>query len=81
MFYACTPHIHPETNMYSYPLPISPSIDSVDLKLVRICPLPTGEKEDGAVIIIATEAPLAHCSENEYHPKLLNTVGFSSTHC
>lgn len=72
MLYARAPHNHLESNMYSYPLPISPVIDSVDLKLVRIDALPTGGKEDGAAIHTAPEAPLAHCAENEYHPDLLS---------
>ncbi|KAI1049589.1 hypothetical protein LB505_008095 [Fusarium chuoi] len=72
MLYARAPHNHLESNMYSYPLPISPVIDSVDLKLIRIDPLPTGGKEDGAAIHTAPDTPLAHCVENEYHPDLLS---------
>ncbi|KAL5591246.1 hypothetical protein FOVSG1_010135 [Fusarium oxysporum f. sp. vasinfectum] len=72
MLYARAPHNHLESNMYSYPLPISPVIDSVDLKLIRIDALPTGGKEDGAAIHTAPGAPLAHCAENEYHPDLLS---------
>ncbi|KAH8683742.1 copper amine oxidase [Ilyonectria robusta] len=72
MLYARASHNHPESNQYSFPLPISPVIDSADFRLIRIDPLPTGGIEDGAACFTAPDAPLAHCVENEYHPDLLN---------
>lgn len=70
LLYARAPHSHPESNQYSFPLPISPVFDLFEDKIVRIEPLATGGKEDGLQYRTAGESPMAHLVENEYYPGL-----------
>jgi primary-amine oxidase len=71
LLYARAPHNHPDSNQYSFPLPISPLLDIFEGKVVRIDPLATGGKEDGLAYHTGGENPMAHCEENEYYPTLI----------
>lgn len=70
ILYARAPHNHPESNQYSFPIPISPVIDMDQRRIIRVDELPTG----GTAADDAHETPaasrMAHCVENEYHPDL-----------
>lgn len=70
LLYARAPHNHPDSNHYSYPLPISPVFDIFEDKVIRIDDLATGGTEDGLAYNTAGEYPMAHCAENEYYPDL-----------
>lgn len=71
MIYARAPHNHPESNQYSFPIPISPVYDPFLNKVIRIDPCATGGKNDGLKHhTVAPEIALAHCIENEYHSEL-----------
>lgn len=72
MLYARAPHNHPESNQYSFPIPISPVIDMSKGEIIRIDTLASGGVEDCLKYGTAAEAALAHCIENEYHPDLQN---------
>ena len=72
MLYARAPHNHPDSNQYSFPIPISPVIDVSMGSIIRIDHLATGGKEDGLRYGTAPNAALAHCVENEYLPDLQN---------
>jgi primary-amine oxidase len=71
ILYARAPHNHPESNQYSFPIPISPVVDIATGKIIRIDTLATGGKEDGLKHSTAPENAMAHCVENEYHPDLI----------
>ncbi|KAH8695338.1 copper amine oxidase [Talaromyces proteolyticus] len=74
ILYARASHNHPESNQYSFPLPISPVYDPFQKKLVRIDPIATGGKEDGlAYRTVPADVALAHCTENEYFAELQKT--------
>lgn len=70
LLYARAPHNDPDSNQYSFPLPISPAWDIFEDKLIRIDDLATGGTEDGLAYGTAGEFPMAHCVENEYYPTL-----------
>lgn len=70
ILYARAPHNHLESNQYSFPIPISPVVDIVRGKIIRIETLATGGKEDGLKHNTAPKNAMAHCVENEYHPDL-----------
>lgn len=71
ILYARAPHNHPESNQYSFPIPISPVYDPFLKKVIRIDSCATGGKEDGLKHhTTAPEIALAHLVENEYHSVL-----------
>jgi primary-amine oxidase len=71
VLYARAPHNHPESNQYSFPIPISPVYDPYLKKVIRIDPCATGGKEDGLKFHTAEpEVALKHLVENEYHSDL-----------
>ena len=70
LLYARAPHNHPDSNHYSYPLPLSPVFDIFEDKVIRIDDLATGGAEDGLAYNTAGEKPMAHCAENEYYHEL-----------
>ena len=71
LLYARAPHNHPDSNQYAFPLPFSAVFDIFLGKVVRIDPLATGGTEDGLKYHTGGEAPMSHCTENEYYPDLL----------
>ncbi|GAB7352695.1 hypothetical protein MBLNU459_g3054t1 [Dothideomycetes sp. NU459] len=71
LLYARGPSNHPDSNQYSFPLPISPVFDIFTDEIIRIDPCATGGKEDGLNYETAGEFPMAHCVENEYWPELM----------
>ncbi|KAJ9144700.1 Amine oxidase [Pleurostoma richardsiae] len=71
LLYARAPGNHPDSNQYSYPLPISPRYDIFEAKMIAIDKIATGGKEDGMKYDTAGEHPMAHCIPGEYHPDLL----------
>ncbi|KAH8807776.1 copper amine oxidase [Xylogone sp. PMI_703] len=71
MLYARAPHGHPESNQYSFPIPVSPVVDIATGKVVRLDPLPTGGKEDGLKHHTAPNNAMAHCVENEYYAPIM----------
>lgn len=70
LLYARAPHNHPDSNQYSFPLPISPVFDLFEDKMVRVDDLATGGGADGLEYGTAGDHPLAHCVPNEYYPGL-----------
>lgn len=74
LLYARAPHSHPDSNQYSFPLPISPKFDVYLGKVVSIDPLATGGKEDGLAYNTGSDKnPIQHCVENEYYQGLIDT--------
>lgn len=71
LLYARGPSHHPDSNQYSFPLPVSPVFDIFTDDVIRVDPCATGGKEDGLAYGTAGEFPMAHCTENEYWPELI----------
>lgn len=71
LLYARGPNNHPDSNHYSFPLPISPVFDIFTDEVIRVDACATGGKEDGLKYDTAGEFPVAHCVENEYWPELM----------
>ncbi|KAL1297654.1 hypothetical protein AAFC00_006209 [Neodothiora populina] len=70
LLYARAPSNEPDSNQYSFPLPISPAFDIFEDKVLRIDDLATGGADDGLAYKTAGEYPMAHCVPNEYYPTL-----------
>jgi primary-amine oxidase len=64
---------NPDSNHYSYPLPIIPVLDTHKNKIVRIDKLATGGREDGLKYDTASPNILDHCKPGEYIPEMLDT--------
>jgi len=65
---------NPDSNFYSFPIPLIPVVDYHKRELVRIERLATGGKGDGlkAAARDSTKHPLAHCTTAEYVPELIH---------
>jgi primary-amine oxidase len=72
VLYARAPHNHLESNMYSFPIPISPVVDIETMMIIRIDTAATGGNADGLKHNTAPKDAMAHCVENEYHPDILS---------
>jgi primary-amine oxidase len=68
---------HPESNMYSFPLPLSPVVDVANKSVVRIDPMPAGGIRNERISSLsappnwASGTALDGCQPNDYHPDLL----------
>jgi primary-amine oxidase len=63
---------NPDSNFYSFPVPIIPVVDYHKRELVKIEKLATGGKGDPLTRVSRDlEHPLAHCTTAEYVPELL----------
>ncbi|EUC30330.1 hypothetical protein COCCADRAFT_104234 [Bipolaris zeicola 26-R-13] len=62
---------NPDSNFYSYPVPIIPIMDAATKKIVRVDRLATGGKEDGLTAQTCSPRVLDHCEPAEYVPEMV----------
>jgi primary-amine oxidase len=62
---------NPDSNYYSYPIPLIPIMDAHTREIVRVDRLATGGKEDGLKTGTHSKDILEHCSASEYVPELV----------
>lgn len=62
---------NPDTNFYSYPLPVIPVMDAHTQEIIRVDRPATGGKGDGLTEQTFKTDIIGHCKPSEYIPELL----------